>query len=80
MSRSSRILRIVALVLTSLFAAGEAIQVEAQIKRDVLGFTQGLEQRGDVLYESTGAIAPPLHFSTTFKHGPAGEEARSAMV
>lgn len=23
--------------------------------------------------ESTGAIAPPLHFSTTFKHGPAGE-------
>lgn len=23
--------------------------------------------------ESTGAIAPPLHFSTTFRHGPAGE-------
>jgi cystathionine gamma-synthase len=23
--------------------------------------------------EATGAIAPPLHFSTTFKHGPAGE-------
>lgn len=22
---------------------------------------------------STGAIAPPLHFSTTFRHGPAGE-------
>ena len=22
---------------------------------------------------ATGAIAPPLHFSTTFRHGPAGE-------
>jgi cystathionine gamma-synthase len=28
---------------------------------------------GAVPDESTGAIAPPLHFSTTFKHGPAGE-------
>lgn len=24
--------------------------------------------------EATGAIAPPLHFSTTFRHGPAGEK------
>ena len=23
--------------------------------------------------QATGAIAPPLHLSTTFKHGPAGE-------
>ena len=28
---------------------------------------------GNAPDESTGAVAPPLHLSTTFRHGPAGE-------
>ena len=39
-------------------------QVESQIKRDVLGFTQGLEVRGDKLFESTGLIAGDTRLTT----------------
>jgi glutaminyl-peptide cyclotransferase len=39
-------------------------QVESQIRRDVLGFTQGLEVRGDKLFESTGAIAGDTRLTT----------------
>src|SRR5215471_9025935 len=31
--------------------------VQSQVKRDVLGFTQGFEVRGDKIFESTGKIA-----------------------
>jgi glutamine cyclotransferase len=34
-----------------------AFRVEREIKRDALGFTQGLEVHGGLLFESTGAIA-----------------------
>ena len=39
-------------------------QVESQIKRDVLGFTQGLEVHGDKLFESTGLIAGDTRLTT----------------
>jgi glutaminyl-peptide cyclotransferase len=39
-------------------------EVESQIRRDVLGFTQGLELRGDKLFESTGAIAGDTRLTT----------------
>jgi glutamine cyclotransferase len=39
-------------------------QVESQFKRTVLGFTQGLELRGDKLFESTGAIAGDTRLTT----------------
>lgn len=39
-------------------------QVESQVKRDVLGFTQGLEVRGDKLFESTGMIAGTTRLTT----------------
>jgi glutamine cyclotransferase len=32
-------------------------EVQSQVRRDILGFTQGLEVRGDKLFESTGLIA-----------------------
>jgi glutamine cyclotransferase len=38
--------------------------VESQFKRSVLGFTQGLEVRGDRLLESTGAIAGDTRLTT----------------
>jgi len=41
-----------------------SFQVESQIKRDVLGFTQGLEVRGDKLFESTGLIAGDTRLTT----------------
>ena len=28
---------------------------------------------GNASDECTGAVAPPLHLSTTFRHGPSGE-------
>lgn len=41
--------------------------------------TQRIETRavhaGAEVDAATGAVAPPLHFSTTFRHGPAGERA-----
>jgi glutamine cyclotransferase len=39
-------------------------QVESQVRRTVLGFTQGLEVRGDKLFESTGAIAGDTRLTT----------------
>ncbi len=39
-------------------------QVESQIKRDILGFTQGLEVRGDRLFESTGLVAGDTRLTT----------------
>jgi len=38
------------------------------LKFETLAVHAGAEPDGE-----TGAIAPPLHFSTTFRHGPAGE-------
>jgi glutaminyl-peptide cyclotransferase len=39
-------------------------QVEGEIKRDILGFTQGLEMHADRLYESTGALAGDTRLTT----------------
>src|SRR5262245_40224155 len=39
-------------------------EVQSQIRRDVLGFTQGLEVRGDKLFESTGLIAGDTRLTT----------------
>ncbi len=39
-------------------------QVDSQVKRDVLGFTQGFEVRGDKLFESTGMIAGTTRLTT----------------
>jgi len=39
-------------------------QVDSQVKRDVLGFTQGFEVRGDRLFESTGMIAGTTRLTT----------------
>jgi len=39
-------------------------QVASQVKRDVLGFTQGFEVRGDRLFESTGMIAGTTRLTT----------------
>src|SRR5262245_5499982 len=39
-------------------------EVQSQIKRDVLGFTQGFEVRGDKLFESTGLIAGDTRLTT----------------
>lgn len=39
-------------------------QVDAQVRRDVLGFTQGLEVRGDKLFESTGSLVGDTRLTT----------------
>jgi glutaminyl-peptide cyclotransferase len=39
-------------------------RVDGEIKRDVLGFTQGLEAHGGVLFESTGALAGNTRLTT----------------
>jgi glutamine cyclotransferase len=39
-------------------------RVQGEIQRDIRGFTQGLEVRGDKLFESTGAIAGDTRLST----------------
>jgi glutamine cyclotransferase len=39
-------------------------EVQSQIRRDVLGFTQGLEVHGDKLFESTGLIAGDTRLTT----------------
>ena len=39
-------------------------QVDSQVRRDVLGFTQGFEVRGDKLFESTGMIAGTTRLTT----------------
>jgi glutamine cyclotransferase len=39
-------------------------EVQSQVRRDVLGFTQGLELRGDRLFESTGLIAGGTRLTT----------------
>src|SRR5262249_44811129 len=39
-------------------------EVQSQVRRDVLGFTQGLEVRGDKLFESTGLIAGTTRLTT----------------
>jgi glutaminyl-peptide cyclotransferase len=39
-------------------------QVDGEIRRSAVGFTQGLEFRGGTLYESTGAIADNTKLST----------------
>jgi glutaminyl-peptide cyclotransferase len=39
-------------------------RVDGEIRRDTLGFTQGLEVYGDKLYESTGAIAGDTRLNT----------------
>src|SRR5262245_16052422 len=44
-------------------------EVESQVQRDVLGFTQGLEVRGEKLFESTGAIAGDTRLMTIDRNG-----------
>jgi len=39
-------------------------EVQSQVRRDILGFTQGLEVRGDKLFESTGLIAGDTRLTT----------------
>jgi glutaminyl-peptide cyclotransferase len=39
-------------------------RIEGEIKRDLLGFTQGLEVHGGVLFESTGALAGDTRLTT----------------
>ena len=39
-------------------------EVQSQIRRDILGLTQGLEARGDKLFESTGRIAGDTRLTT----------------
>jgi len=39
-------------------------EVQSEIRRDVLGFTQGLEAHGGKLFESTGAIAGDTRLTT----------------
>jgi len=39
-------------------------EVQSQVRRDILGFTQGLEVRGDKLFESTGLIAGTTRLTT----------------
>lgn len=46
-----------------------AFEVESQIRRDILGLTQGLEVRGDKLFESTGLIAGDTRLTTIDKTG-----------
>jgi glutamine cyclotransferase len=59
-----------ALISGSAFAQGcpapktMTFEVQAQFRRDTLGFTQGLEVRGDKLYESTGLIAGTTRLTT----------------
>jgi glutamine cyclotransferase len=43
--------------------------VESQIERDTLGFTQGLEVHGDVLFESTGPIDGETRLNTIDRKG-----------
>ena len=43
--------------------------VDGEITRDALGLTQGLEQHGDVLFESTGAIAGTTRLNTIDRNG-----------
>ena len=73
---SSAILSFVAVFAVLIAACGAAFaqacpaarpmifQVESEITRDVRGFTQGLEWRGDRLFESTGAIAGDTRLTT----------------
>jgi glutamine cyclotransferase len=44
-------------------------RVEGEIQRDTRGFTQGLEVRGDKLFESTGAIAGDTRLTTIDANG-----------
>jgi glutaminyl-peptide cyclotransferase len=44
-------------------------RVEGEIQRDIRGLTQGLEVRGDVLFESTGAIAGDTRLTTIDARG-----------
>jgi glutamine cyclotransferase len=46
-----------------------AFHVESQIERDALGFTQGLEVHGDLLYESTGPIDGETGLNTIDRTG-----------
>ena len=39
-------------------------QVDSQVRRDILGFTQGLEVRGDKLFESTGSLVGDTRVTT----------------
>ena len=39
-------------------------EVQSQVRRDILGLTQGLEVRGDKLFESTGMIAGDTRLTT----------------
>src|SRR4029450_6162250 len=39
-------------------------EVQSQMRRDILGFTQGLEVHGDRLFESTGLIAGDTRLTT----------------
>ena len=39
-------------------------QVDSQFRRDIRGFTQGLELRGDKLYESTGSLIGDTRLTT----------------
>jgi glutamine cyclotransferase len=66
-----------ALGFASLFASSDAFaqpacpqpkrmnfRVDSEIRRDIRGFTQGLEVRGDKLFESTGALAGGTRLTT----------------
>lgn len=72
-----RLCAVLALVLVSGTACAQScpapkamdFQVESQIKRDILGFTQGLEVRGEKLFESTGAIAGNTRLTTIDRDG-----------
>lgn len=46
-----------------------SFKVEGQIQRDATGFTQGLEVRGDLLFESTGPLAGPTRLNVIDRNG-----------
>ena len=74
------VLRAVAALAATLFASAAFAQscpaptrmtfeVDSQMRRTILGFTQGLEVRGDRLFESTGAIAGDTRLTTIDRNG-----------
>jgi glutamine cyclotransferase len=80
MRNSVRLARVVAALLCVAVGGGAAaddcpapktlsFKVESQIERDVLGFTQGLEWHGDVIYESTGPIGGATRVNTIDRQG-----------
>lgn len=57
-----------------------SFRVQGEIQRDVRGFTQGLEVRGDKLFESTGAIAGATRLTTIDATGKVTEIANFART